>query len=61
MSIDILSSIEEPKKKSPEKKELTQIEKNDLKINEIIQTLPNYSCFNTKYVEYPEQMFNLLK
>jgi hypothetical protein len=49
------------KKKEEEKKVLTQTEKNDLKLNELISSLPNYSCFNTKYIEYPEGMFNLLK
>ena len=34
-------------------------DKNDKKLNDIISTLPNYNYLNSKYVEYPDSLFNL--
>ena len=46
--------IEKPKKE-------TQQDKNDKKIIQIISTLPNYNFLTSKYIEFPETMYNLLE
>ena len=51
-----------PKEKKVEKpKKETQQEKNDKKIIQIISSLPNYNYLTSKYIEFPETMYNLLE
>ena len=53
----IQKQVSQPK----ETKKETQQEKNDKKILEIISTLPNYNYLTSKYIEFPETMYNLLE
>jgi len=58
--IEMLKSMGITKKEEhSQSKKVNEIEKNDDKLNELINKLPNLNFLNSKYVEIPDSIFNI--